>query len=119
MKKIIFGILFISLVSFNCKKNNDGLKKDGLNISLHDTSLSVIQKYIQGNWKLQYEKGGICGNCTNYIDNFYWRFGLDNKIQQTYNRTSITDTSINWSWGKPAITDSTYLLNFPDKRGIP
>ncbi len=114
MKKIIIAISFISLAAFNCKKNNDGI-----NITLHDKPLSVIQSYIQGNWKLQYEKGGICGSCTNYVNNFYWHFSSNNKIQQIYNDTLITDTLINWKWDKPANTDSTYIMNFSDKVGYP
>lgn len=110
----IFLGLMILISIVQCKKNSEQL-----NISLHDKPLSVIQSYVQGNWKLQYEKGGFCATCTNYINNFYWNFTKDNKIQQTYNNTLITDTIINWEWSKPANVDSTYIINFSDKRGIP
>lgn len=122
MKKLVFTaelcFLFIVCLCFsNCKKNKEPIDKS--NIVLYDKPLSVIQECIQGKWKLQYEKGGICWNCTNYINNFYWDFGLVNKIRQTYNDTLITDTSIHWEWSKPVNTNYTYIMNFQDKKGIP
>jgi hypothetical protein len=112
---LLFLCLLIALFYFS------GCKKDGnrVNITLHNKPLSTIQSYIKGKWKLEYEKGGICWNCTNYIDNFYWTFGSNNKVQQTYNDTLITETSIVWKWDKPANTDYTYIMNFSDKRGYP
>lgn len=121
MRKIIFGILFISLLSFNCKKNNDGLNNDGLNISLHDTSLSVIQKYIQGNWKLQYEEGGICGNCTFYPTDKTFNLNMaltPERIKLRNANFETLDTTITWSYVN-IFGDSTYALNFRDSAGIP
>lgn len=123
MKKISFIIKFwflllICLCFSNCKKNSEQ-PIDKLNIVLYDKPLSVIQECIQGKWKLEYEKGGICWPCINYINNFYWDFSIDNKIRQTYNGTLITDATINWKWSKPVNTDYTYIMNFEDKRGIP
>ena len=121
MKKIILGILFISLLSFNCKKNNDDLKNDGLNISLHDTSLSVIQKYIQGNWKLKYEKGGICGDCTFYPTNKTFNLNMSltpERIKLRNANFETLDTTITWSYVNKS-GDSTYALSFRDAAGIP
>lgn len=116
MKKIIFGILFISLAAINCKKNNNGL-----NIILHDKSLSVIQKYIQGDWKLQYEKGGFCGNCnfypTDITFNLYMALTPERiKLRNAYFQT--LDTTITWPFVN-IFGDSSYALNFRDSSGIP
>lgn len=120
MKKFIQSLLIIlclptaSFYFSGCKKD-----RSKVNITLHDKPLSTIQAYIQGNWKLQYEKGGVCWNCTNYISSFYWTFGLNNIVRQIYTDTLITETTIIWKWDKPANSDSTYIMNFFDKRGYP
>ena len=66
----VFGIgsLFMLFIAFDCnrepiKKNNDGTDTidTGVTITLWNKSLSVIQTYIKGRWKLQYTKGGYVG----------------------------------------------------------
>lgn len=116
MKKIIIVISFISLIAFDCKKNSDSL-----NITLHDKSLSVIQKYTQGNWKLQYEKGGICGNCTFYpadtTFNLYMALTPERiELRDAYSQT--LDTTITWTYVN-IFGDSSNALNFSDASGIP
>lgn len=101
-----------------CKKEHTPIS-----ITLYDKPLSTIQSYIQGNWKLQYEKGGICSRCTNYFNNvnYFWQFNSGNKIKQTYNDTVFTDTRITWikDVGVYVNGDSTFIMNFYDKRGYP
>lgn len=90
---------------------------------LYNKPLSVIQENIQGNWKLEYEKGGFCSTCINYFNNvsYLWQFNTDNKIKRIYNDSVFTDTTIKWIRDLGIYTngDSTYIMNFYDKRGYP
>lgn len=101
-----------------CKKEHTALT-----ITLYDKPLPIIKSYIQGTWKLQYEKGGICSTCTNHFENknYLWQFGLDDKIKQTFDDNIFTDTTIIWKndWAYYINNNSTFNMNFHDKRGYP
>ena len=97
-----------------CKKD-----KSPVNISLYDKPLSIIQSNIQGKWKLEYEKGGICGSCIFYVNNYLWEFRGSDNVRQTYKDTLIVDTVIKWVHEKNIFNDLTYTMNFSDKRGYP
>jgi hypothetical protein len=113
------GLCFIILFYFvGCKKD-----QAPLNISLYDKPLSTIQSYVQGTWKLEYEKGGICSTCLNNFENknFLWQFGFDNQIKQTFENNIVTDTAITWKKDRAYYIngDSAFNMNFYDKRGYP
>jgi len=118
MKKIVlFSALPILLVGLieQCKKNTQHL-----NITLHDKPLSVIQSYIQGKWELRYEHGGISTQ-TIPQTNFFWEFSTKNRVTEYYHGAIIADTSINWvrDLGLFIAPDSTFVMNFFDKQGVP
>jgi len=120
MKKNAFtfcnALLLTTLFCFaQCKKEHTAL-----NITLYDKPLSTIQYYIQGNWKLNYGKGGICGSCIQYYDSSTWKF-VNNRIEETYKGSIRADTTINWTKDLGTYTngDSTFVMNFYDKLGYP
>lgn len=114
---VFTSLLIISFAVFSCKKNAD--KK--LNISLHDKSLSVIQSYIQGSWKLHHELGGYCGSCIYYPKdssfNLYLTLTPERIIFRNAARSTI-DTAIVWKHVN-IFGDSTFIMNFHDKNGVP
>ncbi len=122
MKQILFiaklCCLFIASFCFsNCKKENTP-QKATLNIILYDTSLSVIQQYIQGKWELIYGKGGIAANTIQYYHDNFWEFNND-RIKIIDSGNTVADTTIRWIFDRGAFTngDSTYVMNFHDKLG--
>ena len=123
MKQISFIAKFCCLLIApfcfsNCKKHN-APSKAPLNIILYDTSLSVIQKYIQGKWKLIYGKGGIA-TTTQYYDNNFWEFN-NGRVKILDNGNIYADTTINWNYDIGTYTngDSTFLMKFYDLYGYP
>ena len=123
MKKLtslIYNVLFFTMLfSFaQCKKDNTSI-----NITLYNKPLSTIQSNIQGNWKLQYQKGGICSTCINYFNDieYLWEFGSSNKVKRTFNDSTFTDTTVIWvkDLGTYTNGDSTFIMNFYDKRLYP
>lgn len=122
MKTILISLILSPLLFFcffQCKKQ-DTPQNTPLTIILHDKPLSVIQSYIQGKWRLHYGKGGICGTCVQYYNNVFWKFTND-RIEETYNGRSLADTTIKWirDLGTYTNGDSTFIMNFYDKRGYP
>src|SRR6266498_155696 len=116
--RIILALL-VSMVLFcfaQCKKEHSPL-----NITLYNKSLLIIQSYIQGSWKLEYGKGGICGTCIQHYQNTTWEFTQDNKVKELYNGLTLADTTINWLWNKGTYTngDSTFIMSFYDKQNVP
>lgn len=113
---IILALLF--LFSFvQCKKDNEELLH---NIVLYNQPLSTIQKYIQGKWEFVYGKGGISSNTLYYCDNCFMQFTSDNKVIS--NSFAMTDaTTILWvkDIGTYTNNESTYLMTFKDKQGVP
>src|ERR1700730_15894379 len=107
--------LLMALLLMYCKKSSEHL-----NITLHDKPVSVIQSYMQGKWELRYMKGGFATQTIQQTD-FFWEFGSDYRITEKYHGTIIVDTTITWvrDLGLFIGTDSTYLMNFFDKRGVP
>ena len=112
MKRItrfcILPFLIFLFCSIQCRKEHNGLT-----ITLYDKPLPVIQSYIQGKWKLDYTKGGICGSCiypdTNqsYLILSPDRFVFGNNLAGV-----VVDTVIYWKRDKDIFNDSTYLLTF-------
>ncbi len=113
-----FLILSISILFCfaQCKK-----ERNDSTIILYNKPLTTIQSYIQGNWKLHYGKGGICGSCIQYYDSSFWKFTNNNEIKISYKGTIITDTIITWRRDLGTYTngDSTFVMNFYDKQGYP
>lgn len=113
-----YFLAFLLSVNAQCKKEHN---KDPVNLTLYDKPLSVIQSNIHGKWKLHYGKGGICASCIQYYNNVFWTFYPNNRIVQTDNNISYTDTTINWIRDIGTFTNGslTYIMNFYDKRGNP
>jgi hypothetical protein len=107
--------LLMAILLMYCKKSSEHL-----NITLHDKPLSVIQSYIQGQWELRYMKGGIATQ-TIQQTNYFWQFGSKDRLTETDQGTITADTTITWKrdLGLFIGTDSTYLMNFFDKQGVP
>lgn len=99
-----------------CKKEHKAI-----NITLYNKPLSAIQSSIQGNWKLHYGKGGICGSCVQYYNSLIWEFTNTNKIIKLYYQDTIVNTTIKWirDLGTYTNGDSTFIMNFYDSRGYP
>lgn len=121
MKKSLYTfVINVSILSIfcfaQCKKEHTALT-----ITLYNQPLKTIQSYIQGNWKLQYGKGGICAICVQHYDSSFWKFNYNNKIEVSYKGAIITDTTITWIKDVGVYTngDSTFIMNFYDKRGYP
>lgn len=121
MKTTIFKlsafVLLFALIGAGCKK--DG--KTPTNIILYNKPLKTIQHYIQGKWKLVYGKGGICSTCKYYRDNCFTEFTLDNRIISKSFIITTDTTTIRWvrDIGTYTNNDSTYLMTFKDKQGVP
>ena len=113
MKTIIkISILFLlfSSIGAGCKKDNEELLH---NITLHDKPLPVIQKYITGKWKLQYQIGGIAGS--KYIDiyNSYMNLTPNHIIMGNDLYGIVVDTSIVWKRDLIGANEYTYLMGYP------
>lgn len=119
MKKIFFNakfcFLLITCLCFsNCEKSNNQI-----NITLSNKSLSVIQSYIQGEWKLEYETGGFCACSSQSKDSFFLYATLSPTRIILKNAVAITtDTTINWKYVN-FFGDSTYVMNFFSPSGVP
>jgi hypothetical protein len=110
--KISLIFLFLGLIGAGCKKEDEG-EQENVNITLYDQPLSVIQKYITGNWKLQYQIGGIAGS--KYVDkyNSYMNLTPDHIIIGNDLNGVFTDDNINWINTKVGTDEYTYLLSYP------
>ena len=114
MKTIIkISILFLlfSSIGAGCKKDNEELLH---NITLHDKPLPVIQKYITGKWKLQYQIGGIAGG--KYIDiyNTYMNLTPNHIIIGNDLNGIVIDTTIVWKRDLIGTNEYTYLMGYPN-----
>jgi len=118
MNKSYILITFSIVLAFSvlsCRKDSP------LNVTLYDKPLPTIQHYIQGKWKLVYGKGGICSTCVFPCDNCSVEFTSNNKfISKSFVITTDT-TSIHWirDIGIYLNGDSTYIMTFNDKFGVP
>ncbi|GHT84536.1 hypothetical protein FACS18947_2130 [Bacteroidia bacterium] len=96
----IVAILLILAGSFSCEKENDidMSKIDFSNIeNLYEQPLPVIQKAIQGKWKLVYAKGGFVANYEYYFDNSFVEFTSDNRYIST---NAIRQDTALYAWQK-------------------
>lgn len=122
-RSILIGcnILFVTIpVCFaQCKKEHNN--HIVTNIILYNKPLDTIQFYIQGKWECHYGKGGIAANNIQYYHNYYWSFGSNNRLIQSYNGATTTDTAINWikELGTYTNGDSTFIMSFHDKQNVP
>ena len=116
-KIILFGAISAILVisTIQCRKEVP------LNIVLYNQPLKTIQHYIQGKWKLIYGKGGICGTCITYCNNCYVEFAPNNIFKSRAFVFTTDTTTIHWvrDIGTYTNGDSTYLMTFKDKQGVP
>ena len=116
-----YSVIVLILIIFcfsQCKKEHTTSTR-----TLYNQPLKTIQSFIQGKWKLQYEKGGICAICINDFKKteYLLEFNSYSEIKQTYNNTIFTDTTIIWKKDVRVYNngDSTFIKNFYDKRGYP
>uniref|UniRef100_UPI003217ED84 hypothetical protein n=1 Tax=uncultured Draconibacterium sp. TaxID=1573823 RepID=UPI003217ED84 len=84
------------------------------NITLYDKPLSVIQQYITGDWKLQYQIGGIAGS--KYIDesNSYMNLTQNHIIVGNDLYEVVIDTSIVWKRELIREDEYSYLMGYPN-----
>lgn len=110
--KISFICLLLSLMGVGCKKEHDS-EQQNINITLYDQPLSVIQKYITGNWKLQYQIGGIAGS--KYVDthNSYMNLTPGHIIIGNDLNGVFVDSSIKWT-----NKYNSYLLDYSYSEGV-
>jgi hypothetical protein len=110
--KIVSIILFLGLIGAGCKKEDEG-EQQNVNITLYNQPLSVIQKYITGNWKLQYSFGGLAAHKTINTDNYYMILSPDHIIEGSDSEGVYLDDPINWIKTKVGTDEFTYLLSYP------
>jgi len=113
--KTILKILFLSclmILAYSCKKETK--TQQHVTITLYDKPLSVIQQYVTGNWKLQYEVGGIAG--AKYVDTIhsYWDLTPNHIIAGNDISGIYVDTTIIWIKAENLFknTPYTYLLSY-------
>ena len=118
--KILLLSGLIAITTYSCRKEKTVITPQyNSNITLYNKPLNVIRANIMWKWKLEYEKGGICGTCIyRNFQNFIWEFTSDNKLIQTYNDTLFMDSDIDWSLIKYSDV-SIYVANVHDLDGVP
>ncbi len=82
-------------------------------ITLSDKPLSVIQKYITGDWKLQYQIGGIAGG--KYLDesNSYMILSPNHITKGDDSKGVFVDEDIDWIKTEIGTNEFTYLMSYP------
>ncbi|MCF6332545.1 MAG: hypothetical protein L3J11_04595 [Draconibacterium sp.] len=83
------------------------------NITLSDKPLSVIQKYITGDWKLQYAFGGLLAHKVTDTVNSYMILSPNYIIKGNDSRGVFVDSSIEWIYKY-----DTYLLDYSYSEGV-
>ena len=83
-------------------------------ITLSDKPLSVIQQYITGDWKLQYQIGGIAGG--KYLDesNSYMNLTSDHIIMGNDLYGVVIDTTTVWKRELIGADEDSYLMGYPN-----
>ena len=109
------SVIVLGILALHCKKSTQDL-----NITLYDKPLSVIQSHINGKWALRYEHGGLALQTIQQSD-FIWEFSTGSRVTEYYHGGIIADTVISWVLNAGLLKngDSTYLMQFPDKQGVP
>ena len=115
MKSISFKISIILLLfvfmGAGCDEEEER-DKLSVNITLHDKPLSVIKKYVSGNWKLQYAYGGLSVHKVVDVHNSYMNLTSEHVIMGNDLYGVVVDSSIIWARKKAEPIGSTYLLGF-------
>ena len=116
---IVFAGLLLIGHFIQCKKKDvPDIKAPPVNIVLHDQPLSVIQKYITGNWSLKYIEGGFIYQKIIEKNNAYMKL-TPTHVMMGDNRRGVTvDTTIEWVNGKDMSNQQTYFLSFHWKGNI-
>jgi len=103
----VSALLFLFCLT-QCKNDNEELLH---NIVLYNQPLPIIQKYIQGKWKLQYSYGGLATH--KYIDTHNSYMILNsNRIIIGNDSTEVVNSTIVWEKTDIGSNEFTYLLNF-------
>lgn len=115
MKKFILLMTAVILLAFSKDDN-----PQSQNIRLYDKPLSVIKSHIEGNWQLQYTKGGFIANLVHHWDAGYWKFDFseNDKIKTTAGPISA-DTSITWIVGQDNYAGKTHIMELYEKEMFP
>lgn len=99
----------------SCKKDNQKTS-----IILYNKPLSTIKQYVQGNWKIVYEYGGLCGNCKFTYNSYFIDITSNNKFVSNSFLYTYDTTTIYWVKALDIYTlDSTYLMTFRDIHDVP
>ena len=104
--------LYVVLLGTGCDDDeSEPLLHD---ITLSDKPLSVIQKYITGDWKLQYQIGGIAGG--KYLDeyNSYMNLTSDHIIMGNDLYGVVIDTTTVWKRELIGVDEDSYLMGYPN-----
>ncbi len=111
--KISMLFLFFILMGAGCEKDHES-DQENVNITLYDKPLSVIQQYITGNWKLQYQIGGIAGG--KYVDeyNSFMNLTPNHIIMGNDLYGVVVDTITVWKRSLVGTNEYTYLLGYPN-----
>jgi hypothetical protein len=111
MKKIkclLLSLLVASCFLSGCKK------EEHLNIILFNQPLEIIQKYIQGKWKLVYLREGYSGRTERFLDLPEVTFTSDNRYLFRNNSSPYSvDQVITWEKGIDSFVsrDTIWLMN--------
>lgn len=112
---ILLMVLSSCLCSFQCKKKEVKIDTSLHTITLYDKPLKVIQAYITGTWKLEYQKGGICGTCVYPSPPNNSLYMIISPRRITFQSDSLgvfIDTLIYWKKDTDIYGHSTYLLTY-------
>jgi hypothetical protein len=109
------SVILLAILLLHCKKSTPGL-----NITLYNKPLSVIESYINGKWDLRYVHGGFALQTIQQSD-YFWELTTGNRITENVHGVITADTVINWvrDAGQLINGDSTYLMEFSDKQTLP
>jgi hypothetical protein len=114
LKLATLALLLAGIIA--CNKNKEEIDVDFSNIeNLCEQPISVIEKAIQGKWKIVYYKGGLIANMIQYPDNHLVEFTSDKKYMDT---TPIATFTTKFKWSKElrysTSGDAVYIMRFQD-----
>ena len=112
-----YFILILTLIGFctSCQKKDEAAidmsNIDFSNIeNLYEQPLPVIQKCVEGKWRLQYKIGGLIHQkIIDSLDNYMYIY--NDRIVMGHNQRVIIDSPITWEKMKSIYGYDTYFLN--------
>ena len=112
IKKLKFAGIALMLAGcfFSCETNLDFSNIE----NLHEQPLHVIQKTVQGSWRLQYTIGGFAGQTIIDTHDSYMQINKNHITIGSNTHGILTDSPITWEKKENFNGDgkSTYLLGY-------